>query len=102
MAQTTDSFNSVPPRQRTDGALACIRCGTSALVEDPGWCPAVGALSCDACCRSLASGEPRALAGLIGSVGRRMRALEVMTSCASCPRMLERISEAVEDEELFA
>jgi hypothetical protein len=70
-----------------DGAMRCRLCVHGHLGEDHDWCPAVEALVCEDCCRSLSFGDIRALLTARGVSKCVVTPLAVITACARCDRL---------------
>ena len=78
-----------------DGRARCRLCADD-TGHDHDWCAAAGALVCDACCDEVLGGEAGRLHSAAKAESRTIAPLEVLTSCALCPRA-ERILDAEDD-----
>lgn len=74
-----------------DGALLCTTCADRRPREDTDWCPAIGRVVCDDCCRSLMLGEHRILKS---GAEDAMTLDQIVVACVACPRL----AGIVEDE----
>ena len=83
-----------------DGRARCRLCASNAGT-DHDWCAIAGALVCDACCEEILSGEPARLQAVLDKGARTMAPIEILASCAACPR-LERMLVDDEDDESSA
>lgn len=82
-----------------DGALRCLLCRDASPGAEHGWCPAARGMVCDSCCRRLVSGDPGKLLGNLPEDQQAIALLDMIASCADCPRLLERIAERTLAEE---
>ena len=88
----------VPPRH--DGLAACRLCTTVDAAADHDWCPAVGGLVCDACCRRALLGEDTRL--FVVAAARAADAdadttEDLATACVECARGRRWFEEQLRD-----
>jgi len=69
-----------------DGRTRCRLCASD-HGADHDWCRVAGALVCDECCEEVLGGEPGKLKAAAAAAARPMAPLEILASCASCPRL---------------
>ena len=82
-----------------DGRTRCRLCGRAAG-EDHEWCSAAGALVCDACCEEVLGGEPGKLQAAANAGSRTMAPLEILASCAMCPRLGRMVADEPDPDEI--
>ena len=94
MADCTDIVDfHVPPRY--DGAPHCVLCSSTHLAAGHEWCPAAGALVCDACCTRLLHGDTSRFVAIVANTGRSITPEMLFGSCAECERAVRLMSEHI-------
>ena len=68
-----------------DGRARCRLCSDN-TGHDHAWCAAARGLVCDTCCEEILSGEAARLHAATRSEARTIEPLEILVSCAACPR----------------
>ena len=98
MATAEHSDGGIDTTTPWDGRARCRLC-TNAHGVDHDWCHAAGALVCDDCCEEVLGGEPGKLQAAAVAASRPMAPLEILASCASCPRLARMLADEEDAEE---
>jgi len=86
----------VPPRH--DGLATCRLCTTVDAAADHDWCPAVGGLVCDPCCRRALLGEDMRLFVIAATrVGEVDAPEDLAAACMNCARGRRWFEEQLRD-----
>jgi hypothetical protein len=75
-----------------DGRARCRLCAGDGGADQE-WCAVAAALVCDDCCDEVLGGEPEKLRAAGTSAAHSMAPLEILASCATCPRLGRKMAE---------
>ena len=78
-----------------DGAPVCRLCQAPEPDSEHEWCPAVGALVCESCCRRLMGGDDEHLSAIELDNGETMTLDVLYLACATCDRAPRRLAERI-------